>query len=162
MPFPPQTVDLQHEIELVVAIGTDGSDIAVEDALSHVYGYAAGLDMTRRDLQAAAKKTDEPWDMVKGFDCSAPIGTIEPASAIGHRYSGQITLSVNGMQRQRGDLGDQIWNVSETIAYLPGLVTLRASDLIMTGTPAGVGAVMPGDVFEGAIVGVGSVRTTII
>ena len=159
--YPPQTADLQHEIELVVAIGKDGRDIAAAEALGHVYGYAAGLDMTRRDLQAAAKKAGRPWDMAKGFDQSAPIGSIEPASAIGHPDTGAITLSVNGVQRQRGDLGDQIWSVSDTIAYLSGLVTLRAGDLIMTGTPAGVGAVGRGDVLEGNIAGVGSVRTTI-
>lgn len=161
IPYPPQTEDFQHEIELVVAIGKDGSDIAPADALTHVYGYAAGLDMTRRDLQAIAKKAGRPWEMAKSFDFSAPIGTIEPASAIGHPDQGAITLSVNGTVRQTGDLADQIWNVSEAIAYLSGFVTLKAGDLIMTGTPAGVGAVVRGDVLEGAIAGVGSVKTTI-
>jgi len=161
IPYPPQTADFHHEIELVVAIGQDGADIAPQDALAHVYGYAVGLDMTRRDLQAQAKKAGRPWDMAKGFDYSAPIGTIEPVSAIGHPDHGAITLSVNGVERQRGDLSDQIWNVADTIAFLSGLVTLRAGDLIMTGTPAGVGAVARGDVLEGAIAGVGSVRTTI-
>ena len=161
IPYPGQTADLHHEIELVVAIGKDGSDIAAGDALDHVYGYAAGLDMTRRDLQAQAKKAGRPWDMAKGFDQSAPIGTIEPASAIGHPDSGAITLAVNGTERQRGDLADQIWNVPETIAYLSQFVALRAGDIIMTGTPAGVGAVVRGDVLEGAIAGVGTVRTRI-
>ena len=161
IPYPPQTADFHHEIELVVAIGKDGSAIAREDALSHVYGYAAGLDMTRRDLQAVAKKAGRPWEMAKGFDLSAPIGTIEPVSAIGHPDKGAITLSVNGVERQRGDLSDQIWSVAETIAYLSGFVTLRAGDLIMTGTPAGVGAVVAGDVLEGSIAGVGTVRTAI-
>ncbi len=160
--YPPQTADLHHEIELVVAIGKDGRDIAESDALDHVYGYATGLDMTRRDLQAAAKKAGRPWDMAKGFDQSAPIGTIEPASAIGHPASGAITLSVNGVERQRGDLAEQIWNVAETIAYLSSFVALNAGDIIMTGTPAGVGPVQRGDVLEGAIAGIGSVRTTII
>ncbi|MGV8853601.1 MAG: fumarylacetoacetate hydrolase family protein [Devosia sp.] len=160
--YPGQTSDLHHEIELVVAIGKDGSDIAQAEALSHVYGYAAGLDMTRRDLQALAKKAGRPWDMAKGFDQSAPVGTIEPVSAIGHPHAGAITLSVNGVERQRGDLGEQIWSVAETIAYLSGFVTLKAGDLIMTGTPAGVDAVVRGDVLEGTIAGVGSVRTTII
>ena len=159
--YPGQTADLHHEIELVVAIGKDGSDIAAGDALDHVYGYAAGLDMTRRDLQALAKKAGRPWDMAKGFDQSAPIGTIEPASTIGHPDKGAITLSVNGVERQRGDLADQIWNVPETIAYLSQFVALRAGDIIMTGTPAGVGAVVRGDVLEGAIAGVGTVRTRI-
>lgn len=162
IPYPPKTADFHHEIELVVAIGKDGSDIAQADALSHVYGYAAGLDMTRRDLQAVAKKAGRPWEMAKGFDASAPIGTIEPASAIGHPDKGAITLSVNGAVRQTGDLGDQIWNVSETIAYLSQFVTLRAGDLIMTGTPAGVGAVVRGDVLEGSIAGIGSVKTSVI
>jgi fumarylpyruvate hydrolase len=162
IPYPPQTADFHHEIELVVAIGKDGSDIAVEHALDHVYGYAAGLDMTRRDLQAVAKKAGRPWEMAKGFDFSAPIGTIEPASSIGHPAAGPITLVVNGTERQRGDLADQIWSVGETIAYLSQFVTLRAGDLIMTGTPAGVGAVVRGDVIEGTIAGVGTVRTAIV
>ena len=161
IPYPPQTADLHHEIELVVAIGKDGADIGPAAALDHVYGYAAGLDMTRRDLQAGAKKAGRPWDMAKGFDFSAPIGTIEPASAIGHPDRGAITLSVNGAERQRGDLTDQIWNVSDTIAYLSGFVTLRAGDIIMTGTPAGVSAVVRGDMLEGRIDGVGTVRTRI-
>ena len=161
MPYPPQTNDLHHEIELVVAIGKDGENISKDDALSHVYGYAAGLDMTRRDLQASAKKAGRPWEMAKAFDHSAPIGTIEPASAIGHPASGAITLAVNGEQRQQGDLSDQIWSVAEAIAYLSSFVALKAGDLIMTGTPAGVGAVVKGDVLEGTIAGVGTVRTTI-
>ena len=162
IPYPPQTADLHHEIELVVAIGKDGSDIAPEAALDHVYGYAAGLDMTRRDLQAQAKKAGRPWDMAKGFDHSAPIGTIEPASAIGHPDKGAITLSVNGVERQRGDLGDQLWNVRDAVAYLSMYVHLKAGDVIMMGTPSGVGAVVRGDVLEGAIAGVGMVRTKIV
>ena len=161
IPYPSQTADFHHEIELVVAIGKDGSDIAPADALAHVYGYAVGLDMTRRDLQGLAKKAGRPWDMAKGFDHSAPIGTIEPAASIGHPDQGAITLSVNGVERQRGDLADQIWNVPDTIAYLSQFVALKAGDIIMTGTPAGVGAVVRGDVLEGAIAGVGTVRTRI-
>lgn len=161
IPYPPQTSDFHHEIELVVAIGKDGSDIAVENALDHVYGYAAGLDMTRRDLQAVAKKAGRPWEMAKSFDHSAPIGTIEPVSTIGHPAAGAITLKVNGEVRQTGDLGEQIWTVSEAIAYLTQFVTLKAGDLIMTGTPAGVSAVVSGDVLEGHIEGVGTVKTTI-
>ena len=159
--YPPQTADFQHEIELVVAIGEDGTAINEHVALDHVYGYAAGLDMTRRDLQAEAKKGGRPWTMAKGFDQSAPIGAIAPASRIGHPDRGAITLSVNGAERQRGDLADQIWSVPETIAFLSRLVTLRAGDLIMTGTPAGVGAVRRRDVLEGAIEGVGTVSTVI-
>ncbi|PXA96905.1 fumarylacetoacetate hydrolase [Nostoc sp. 3335mG] len=159
--YPPKTEDFQHEVELVVAIGRDGADIAPENALDHVYGYACGLDMTRRDLQALAKKAGRPWDMAKGFDESAPIGSIEPVSTIGHPTRGAITLTVNGTERQRGDLADQIWDVAETIAHLSAFVTLRAGDIIMTGTPAGVSAVTRGDVLEGRIEGVGTVRTVI-
>ncbi|WP_332699814.1 fumarylacetoacetate hydrolase family protein [Devosia sp.] len=162
IPYPSQTADFHHEVELVVAIGEDGSDITVENALSHVYGYAVGLDMTRRDLQALAKKAGRPWEMAKAFDFSAPIGSIEPASSIGHPAKGAITLSVNGTERQRGDLADQIWSVSQTIAHLSLFVALKAGDLIMTGTPAGVAAVARGDVLEGAIAGVGTVRTSIL
>ena len=162
IPYPSKTADFHHEIELVVAIGKDGSDIDQADALDHVYGYAAGLDMTRRDLQAIAKKAGRPWEMAKGFDFSAPIGSIEPASSIGHPDKGAITLSVNGSMRQTGDLSGQIWSVSETIAYLSQFVALKAGDLIMTGTPAGVSAVLRGDVLEGRIEGVGTVRTSII
>ena len=145
----------------MVAIGQDGTAINEHVALDHVYGYAARLDMTRRDLQAEAKKGGRPWTMAKGFDQSAPIGAIAPASRIGHPDRGAITLSVNGAERQRGDLADQIWSVPEAIAFLSRFVTLRAGDLIMTGTPAGVGAVRRRDVLEGAIEGVGTVSTVI-
>ena len=161
IPYPPQTSDFHHEIELVVAIGKDGADIAAEDALTHVYGYAAGLDMTRRDLQVAAKKAGRPWDMAKGFDASAPIGTIEPVSAIGHPDRGAITLSVNGVERQRGGLADQIWGVADTIAYLSQFVTLRAGDIIMTGTPAGVGAVVTGDVLYCSVDGLADMQVRV-
>lgn len=159
--YPPQTDDFHHEIELVVAIGKDGANIGEGEALDHVFGYAAGIDMTRRDVQALAKKAGRPWTMAKGFDQSAPIGTIARASEIGHPARGAISLSVNGGERQRGDLADQIWSVPETIAFLSRLVTLRAGDLIMTGTPAGVSAVRRRDVLEGQIEGVGTVSTVI-
>lgn len=159
--YPPETADFHHEIELVVAIGRDGVDIAEAEALDHVFGYAAGLDMTRRDLQALAKKAGRPWTFAKGFDQSAPIGEIAPASRIGHPATGAISLLVNGAERQRGDLSEQIWSVPEAIAFLSRYVALKAGDLIMTGTPAGVGAVGRGDVLEGSIAGVGTVRTTI-
>lgn len=162
MPYPPRTADLHHEMELVVAIGKGGRDIAEADALSHVFGYAAGLDMTRRDLQAVAKKAGRPWDMAKGFDLSGPIGEIAPAAGIGHPGKGLIELRVNGAVRQSSDLAKQIWNVPETIAYLSGLVTLAPGDLIMTGTPEGVAAVVKGDLLEGTIAGVGTVRTRIV
>jgi fumarylpyruvate hydrolase len=158
LPFPPSTDDLHHEIELVVALGRGSSEIPVERALEHVFGYAVGLDMTRRDLQAAAKEAGRPWDMAKGFDRSAPISAIRPAPDIGHRDTGAIWLNVNGARRQEGDLAQQIWKVPETIAYLSTLVELLPGDLIMTGTPAGVGRVVPGDVLEGEIDGVGELR----
>jgi fumarylpyruvate hydrolase len=161
MPYPSRTKDLHFEMELVVAIGTGGRDIPEAEALTHVYGYAAGLDMTRRDLQAAAKKAGRPWDMAKGFDLSGPIGAIVPASLAGHPAAGRIALSVNGAVRQSSDLSRQIWTVPETIAYLSGLVELKPGDLIFTGTPEGVGAANRGDVLEGEIAGVGTVRTRI-
>jgi fumarylpyruvate hydrolase len=161
MPYPPGTADLHHEMELVVAIGTGGTDIEEAHALDHVFGYAAGLDMTRRDLQAAAKKAGRPWDMAKGFDHSAPIGDIQPAATIGHPAAGLIELKVNGAVRQSSDLAKMIWSVPETIAYLSRLVRLGPGDIIMTGTPEGVAAVKRGDRLEGHIAGVGSVNATI-
>lgn len=161
IPYPPRTANLHHEIELVVAIGTGGRDIPVESALDHVYGYGVGLDMTRRDLQNAAKKEGKPWDMGKGFDQSAPCGTLRRAADIGHPDKGSVTLSVNGELRQKGDLSDLIWSVSETIAYLSGLVELQPGDLIYTGTPEGVGPVVAGDRLEGAVEGVGTIAVSI-
>ena len=160
LPFPSVTKELHHEIELVVALAEGGSDIVAEVALSHVYGYGVGLDMTRRDLQAEAKKAGRPWDMAKGFDRSAPMSPIRPAADIGHPEKGAIWLRVNGETRQEGDLDQQIWKVPETIAYLSTLVELRPGDLIMTGTPAGVGRVEPGDRLEGHIDGVGDLEVT--
>ena len=158
LPFPSATDNLHHEIELVVALRSGGTDIPVEGALEHVFGYAVGLDMTRRDLQDRAKEQRRPWDLAKGFDRSAPMSSLRTADAIGHPSSGAIWLRVNGELRQEGDLAQQIWKVPETIAYISTLVELRAGDLIMTGTPAGVGRVMPGDVLEGHIDGVGDLR----
>jgi fumarylpyruvate hydrolase len=161
MPYPPQSTQLHHEMELVVAIGEGGANIAEADALAHVWGYAAGLDMTRRDLQNAAKKEGKPWDMGKGFDWSAPIGLMVPASKIGHPSTGLIELKVNGKVRQTSDLSKMIWNVPETIAYLSGLVKLAPGDLIYTGTPENVAAVQRGDLLEGVVEGVGTVTTRI-
>ncbi len=158
--FPTMTDDLHHEIELVVAIGVGGSDIPVARALDHVYGYAVGLDMTKRDLQAEAKKLGRPWDLSKGFDESAPCGPIRPASEIGHPDCGIIRLEVNGEERQTGDLSQQIWSVPEVISHLSRYVRLEAGDLIMTGTPAGVTKVSPGDQLVGTVEGVGEVRVT--
>lgn len=158
--FPTMTKDLHHEIELVVAIGRAGYDIPIERALEHVYGYAVGLDMTRRDLQAEAKKMGRPWDLAKGFDESAPCSAIRRAADIGHPTQGAIQLSVNGELRQSGDIAQQIWNVPEVIAYLSRYVRLEAGDLIMTGTPAGVTQVQPGDELTGLVEGVGEIRVT--
>ncbi len=160
-PYPPATRDLHHEIELVAAIGREATGIDAGAALDHIWGYAAGIDLTRRDLQAEAKKLGRPWDMAKGFDASAPIGDLAPVSRIGHPKSGRLSLSVNGAQRQQGDIEDMIWSVPEAIAYLSGLVTLMPGDLVFTGTPAGVAAIVAGDRLEGSIEGVGSVATTI-
>lgn len=158
--FPTMTDDLHHEIELVVAIGTGGSNISVEDALGHVYGYGVGLDMTKRDVQAVAKKMGRPWDLAKGFDESAPCGPLRPAAEIGHPHAGTIRLEVNGEERQVGDLSQQIWSVPEVISYLSQYVRLEPGDLIMTGTPAGVTKVAAGDVLVGTVEGVGEVRVT--
>jgi fumarylpyruvate hydrolase len=153
--YPPQTTDLHHEIELVVAIGKGGTNISVANALSHVWGYAVGLDMTRRDLQTEAKKMQRPWEMGKSFDESAPISALQPVSKIGHPNKGAIWLKVNGQTKQSGDLNQQIWRVEETIAYLSNFGTLEAGDIIMNGTPAGVAACKAGDKLEGHIAGVG-------
>ena len=156
MPYPMMTADLHHEMELVVALGSGGADIIEADALGHVWGYAAGLDMTRRDLQGEAKKLGRPWDMGKGFDHSAPIGDILPAGGF-EPGRGRIELKVNGAVRQSSDLSKLIWSVPETIAYLSKLVRLAAGDLIFTGTPAGVAAVSRGDVLEGLVEGLPAV-----
>lgn len=161
-PYPTCTANLHHEMELVVAIGQGGADIPAAAAFSHVFGYAAGLDLTRRDLQDEAKAARRPWDMSKGFDASAPIGDIAPAAAIGHPETGRIALKVNGTARQEGDLADQIWPVPEIIAALSRLVRLAPGDLIFTGTPDGVSPLVRGDVAEGEIAGVGVVRTRIV
>lgn len=160
LPFPSRTQDLHHEVELVVAIGAGGRDIAETEALAHVYGYAVGLDMTRRDLQAEAKRLARPWDLAKGFDQSCPISPIAPAARIGHPETGTIEVSVNGTVRQSGDLAQMIWSVPEAIAYLSRFVTLAPGDLLMTGTPAGVSRVQPGDTLHGVCEGIGEIRVT--
>jgi fumarylpyruvate hydrolase len=158
--YPPATTNFHYEIELVAALARGGRDIAVQDALGLVFGYAAGNDLTRRDLQSAAKERGEPWDTSKGFDCSAPVAALRPASA-GHLTRGRIWLSVNGVVRQESDISRMLWDVPQIIAALSGLYELRAGDLIFTGTPAGVGAVKPGDRLEGGIEGLEVLRNTI-
>ncbi|MCA1940247.1 MAG: fumarylacetoacetate hydrolase family protein [Caenispirillum bisanense] len=160
VPYPPATSDLHHEVELVVALAKGGSDIAPEAALDCVYGYAVGIDLTRRDLQAAAKKGGKPWDMAKGFDASAPISAIRPVARCGHPADGAVTLSVDGVTRQSGDLADMIWSVPAMIAYLSTLVILQPGDLIFTGTPEGVGAVARGQTMVATVEGVGELTVT--
>lgn len=161
MPYPGMTQDLHHEIELVAAIGTGGSNIAAADALSHVWGYAIGLDMTRRDLQADAKKAGRPWCTAKGFDYSAPIGPIHPvAQALAPAAA--ISLKVNGEPRQHSSIDKLIWSVAETIEHLSRYFALQPGDLIFTGTPAGVAAVQRGDALEGAIDGLGELRVRLV
>lgn len=160
--YPPATSELHHEVELVVALGRGGREVAAEHALELVYGYAVGIDLTRRDLQDAAKKMGRPWDMAKGFDHSAPCSAVVPASRIGHPVRGEILLSVNGAIRQRGDIAMQIWTVPEAIAYLSRLVTLAPGDLLFTGTPEGVGPIGPSDRLQGSIDGVGQLALSIV
>jgi fumarylpyruvate hydrolase len=159
--YPPCTEDFQHEIELVVAIGKDGANVAVSDALAHVFGYAVGIDMTRRDRQREMRERMLPWEMGKSFDESAPCGPLHPVARVGHIGSGAISLTVNGEARQKGDLAQMIWNVPEIIANLSTQYELKAGDLIFTGTPAGVGPVVPGDRIEGAIEGLDTIHFTI-
>lgn len=159
--YPPLTEDLHHEIELVVAIGKRGSNVSVDEALDYVFGYAVGIDLTRRDLQRAAKEKARPWETAKGFDQSAPISAIHRAEDIGHPSSGRIWLAVNGQIRQDAGLNELIWNVSESIAELSTLFELAPGDLLYTGTPAGVGPLNPGDEVTGGIEGIDEIRIKI-
>ena len=161
MAYPPLTANLHHEIELVVAIGTGGRNIAVADAARHIWGHAIGLDMTRRDLQSDMKKQGRPWCIGKAFDQSAPIGPIHPIARTGVLTQGAISVSVNGTLRQQGDLRELIWSVAETISTLSDAWALQPGDLIFTGTPAGVAAVLPGDLMEGQIAGLGTLRVRV-
>jgi len=161
-PYPTMTSNLHHEIELVVAMGKGGRDIPAANALEHVYGYALGIDLTRRDLQNEAKKTGRPWEIGKAFEHSAPMTDITPATKSGHLSKGAIWLKVNGEVRQQSDLTQLIWNIPDIIAHLSAIFELRAGDLIMTGTPAGVAAVKPGDVMEGFCEGVGTIITKVV
>jgi fumarylpyruvate hydrolase len=155
--MPPRTTDLHHEIELVVALAKGGANIASDDAMSHIFGYAVGNDLTRRDLQADAKAGGRPWDMAKGFDHSAVLSPIRPAAETGHPARARIWLSVNGEVRQDGNIADMIWPVDDIIAELSTYVALKPGDLIYTGTPAGVGRIVAGDVVEGGIDGIGTI-----
>jgi len=155
LPYPPATQDLHHEIELVVALRSGGADIPADEALAKVWGYGVGLDLTRRDLQSAAKETGRPWDMAKGFDASAPCSPLRPVSSFGHPSEDAcIRISVNGTVRQEGTLDEMIWPIADIISHLSRLVTLAPGDLIFTGTPSGVGALVPGDRVHGEIAGV--------
>lgn len=162
MPYPGMTGDLQHEIELVVAIGKGGAGIAAANAMDHVWGYAVGLDMTRRDLQREAKKQGRPWDTGKGFDHAAPIGPITPAAQAGAVQRAGIGLSVNGNPRQNSSTEKMIWNIAEIIEHLSQYFALQPGDLIFTGTPEGVGAIAKGDLLEGTIGGLGDLRIKMV
>ncbi len=161
-PYPPMTANYHFELELVVCLKGGGRDIAAADALDHVYGYAVGLDMTRRDAQQQMKDLRRPWEIGKGFDRSAPIGPVVPVTRCGHLATGAIALDVNGAARQSADLADMIWSVPEQIAILSQGSELRAGDLIMSGTPAGVGAVVRGDELVGRIAGLPELRLRIV
>lgn len=161
-PYPPRTENYHFEVEMVAALGRGGRDIPVEEALDHVYGYAVGLDMTRRDLQDDAKGLRRPWDLGKAADASGPIGPLHPVSAIGHPERGAITLSVDGAVRQSGDLSEMIWSVAEQIAYLSNYFELAPGDLIFTGTPSGVGPVRRGERMEAAVAGLGAIVLDVV
>lgn len=161
IPYPARTANFHHELELVIALGKGGHRISIEQALDHVYGYAVGNDLTRRDLQNAMRNAGRPWDVGKGFDFAAPIGAIRPVAAGGHLSTGRMTLKVNGGLRQEGDVSQMIWSGPEIIVELSTYYTLEAGDLIYTGTPAGVGPLKPGDVIEAEIQGLERLMTTI-
>jgi len=162
LPYPSETANLHHEIELVVAIGRAGRDIASGDAPSHIWGYAVGLDMTRRDLQFALRDKGRPWDVAKGFDYSAPISPLKPIAETGELTSAAIWLEVNGQKRQSSDIAKLIWSVNETIAHLSKYFALMPGDLIYTGTPEGVGAVKPGDALTGGVAGLGTLQVRVV
>jgi len=162
LPYPGQTANFHYEIELVVAIGKAGADIAVEKANDHVWGYAAGLDMTRRDLQAQMKDKGRPWEIGKAFDFSAPIGSLYPVSKVGITTYATIYLNVDGVKRQESNINQMIWSVPEIISQLSRYFELKPGDLIMTGTPEGVGAVIKGNVLEGGIEGLGTIQVKIV
>jgi fumarylpyruvate hydrolase len=161
-PYPPQTSDVHHEMELVVALKSGGADISLDNALEHVYGYGLGLDMTRRDLQGEAKKLGRPWEVGKSFEKSAPMSELVLASETGHLNRGRICLKVNGEIKQDGDLNQMIWKVPEMIAYLSRFYDIAGGDLIMSGTPAGVGPIQRGDKMECEIENLGTMTVEVI
>jgi len=161
-PYPPHSTDVHHEMEMAVALKSGGTNIAIEDALEHVFGYALSLDMTRRDLQSTAKKMGRPWEIGKAFERSAPIGPIHPASETGHLDTGRIALIVNGETKQEGDLNQMIWKVPEMISYLSEYFELQPGDVILSGTPAGVGPVQRGDIMEMMVEGLGTARVKVV
>lgn len=161
LPYPPKTQNLHYEVELVVAIGQDGANLSTEQAKDLIFGYAVGLDMTRRDLQNAMKQNGRPWEIGKAFDYAAPIGEIYPVATVDIQNAA-ISLSVNGEPKQQGNINQLIWNVAETIANLSALFKLKAGDLIFTGTPAGVGAVVKGDKMLAQIDGLGSIELVVV
>jgi len=161
-PYPPHSSDVHHEVEVAVMLKSGGTNIAVENALDHVFGYALSLDMTRRDLQSAQKKTGRPWEIGKAFERSAPVGPIHPVSEVGFLEEGAVTLHVNGVLRQEGDLNQMIWKVPEMISCLSEYFELAAGDVIQSGTPAGVGPVVKGDTMTIAAEGLGSMTITVV
>lgn len=162
MPYPPLTKNLHHEIELVVAIGKGGKNIQAADAFSHIYGYAVGLDMTRRDLQGEMKKQGRPWCIGKAFDHGAPMGPITPTAQAGDVENAELYVQVNGTDRQRSNVNKLIWNIAETIEHLSAAWELQPGDLIFTGTPEGVAAVVPGDTMLGAVTGLGELKVKVV
>ena len=161
-PYPSKTKDVHHEIEMVVALSKGGVNIPIDKALDHVWGYGVGLDMTRRDLQGIAKDMGRPWEIGKAFECSAPMSPLVPASAVGHPSSGKVELKVNGKVKQTGDMNQMIWKVPEMISYLSEHFELQAGDIIMTGTPSGVAAVVAGDVMEAVVEGIGELKVRVV
>jgi len=161
-PYPPKTSDVHHEMEMAVMLKSGGDNIAISDALNHIYGYALSLDMTRRDLQGEQKKMGRPWEIGKAFERSAPVGVIHTVADVGHLDQGNVELRVNGEVKQKGDLNQMIWKVPEMISYLSDYFTLAAGDVILSGTPAGVGPVVKGDTMELIIEGLGEMKIPVV
>jgi fumarylpyruvate hydrolase len=161
-PYPPHSSDVHHEVELVVALKSGGTNIPVDKALDHVWGYAVALDMTRRDLQGEAKKQGRPWEIGKAFERSGPVGPLQPVTKVGHPAAGRIELKVNGALKQEGDMNQMIWKVPEMISYLSEYFELQAGDIIMSGTPSGVGPVVKGDKMDAMIEGLGSLSVKVV